>query len=64
MTGQLSRFRELDEGVKCKVRFGDGSTVLIKGKGTIVMKCKNGDERLLKDVYYISKLCNNIVSQG
>lgn len=64
MTGQRSKFRELDEGVKGKVRFGDGSTVLIKGKGAIVMKCKNGEERLLKDVYYIPMLCNNIISLG
>ncbi|XP_074377775.1 uncharacterized protein LOC141719299 [Apium graveolens] len=64
MTGQLSKFREIDENVKGKVRFGDGSTVSIKGKGTILLKCKNGEERLLKDVYYIPMLCNNIISLG
>lgn len=64
MTGQLSKFRDLDRSVNGQVRFGDGSTVLIKGKGSIVLKCKNGDERLLKDVYYIPTLCNNIISLG
>lgn len=64
MTGQLSKFKEIDENVKGKVKFGDGSTVLIKGKGTISLKCKNGEEKLLKDVYYIPLLCNNIISLG
>ncbi|KAL8154922.1 hypothetical protein AgCh_000326 [Apium graveolens] len=64
MTGQLSKFREIDENVKGKVRFGDGSTVSIKGNGIILLKCKNGEERLLKDVYYIPMLCNNIISLG
>ncbi|XP_074376484.1 uncharacterized protein LOC141718044 [Apium graveolens] len=32
MTGERSRFKELDENVHGQVRFGDGSTVCIKGK--------------------------------
>lgn len=64
MTGHLSKFRDIDKKVTCKVRFGDGSTVLIEGKGTINLKCKNREERLLKDVYYIPMLCNNIISLG
>lgn len=50
MKGQLSKFRDLDENVKGKVKFGDGSIVLIKGKGSIVLYCKNGEEKLLRDV--------------
>lgn len=53
MTGQLSKFKDLDEGVEGRVRFRDGSAVLIKGKGSIVLKCKNEEERVLYDVYYI-----------
>lgn len=47
-----------------KVKFGDGSTVCIKGKGTVVFQCKNGEERTLSEVYYIPNLCNNIISLG
>lgn len=64
MTGELSKFKEIDENVKGKVRFGDGSIVVIEGKGTIYLKCKTGEEKLLKDVYYIPSLCNNIISLG
>lgn len=64
MTGYKLKFRELDEGVTGRVRFGDGSTVEIKGKGSVTFVCKNGEERILKEVYYIPKLCNNIISLG
>lgn len=64
MTGQRWKFKELDEQVTGKVKFGDGSTVNIKGKGIVSFKCKNGEEKLLKEVYYIPTLCNNILSLG
>ncbi|XP_074336212.1 uncharacterized protein LOC141673367 [Apium graveolens] len=44
MTGQKGKFKDLDENVKGVVRFGDGSSVDIKGKGTVSFKCKNGEE--------------------
>lgn len=47
-----------------KVRFGDGSTVEIKGKGSVTFVCKNGEERTLREVYYIPMLYNNIISLG
>lgn len=41
MMGHRLRFIELDEGIICKVKFGDGSTVNIEGKGTIILTYKN-----------------------
>lgn len=64
MTGHREKFKTLDEGVTGKVKFGDGSTVEIKGKGSIILKCKNGEERLLHEVYFIPSLCSNIISLG
>lgn len=46
------------------MRFGDGSTIKIEGKGSITFRGKNGEERTLRDVYYIPTLCNNIISIG
>ncbi|XP_023731340.1 uncharacterized protein LOC111879096 [Lactuca sativa] len=43
MTGFKDLFAELDEKVTGQVRFGDGSKVPIKGKGTLLFDCKNGD---------------------
>ncbi|XP_020243636.1 uncharacterized protein LOC109821889 [Asparagus officinalis] len=64
MTGQRSMFKHLDESIHGKVKFGDGSTVQIKGKGSILFLCKNGEQRLLREVYFIPSLCNNIISLG
>ncbi|XP_074352038.1 uncharacterized protein LOC141691198 [Apium graveolens] len=64
ITGAREKFKDLDERVTGKVRFGDGSIVNIMGKGKIVFQCKNGVERILTDVYYIHDLCNNIISLG
>ena len=64
MTGQRSKFNTLDEKVTWKVKFGDGSMVEIKGKGTIELQCKNGESRTLAEVYYIPSLCSNIISLG
>lgn len=64
MTGDKSKFNVLNEEISGNVRFGDGSTIKIEGKGTIKFRCKNGEERTLYDVYYIPTLCNNIISLG
>ena len=53
MTGDKEKFRELDEGVTGKVKFVDGSTMHIMGLGYVVFSCKNGDQWLLQEVYYI-----------
>lgn len=64
MTGQKSKFKELDENTTGQVKFGDGSIVHIKGKGTVAIKCKDGEERILHQVYYIPSLRSNIISLG
>lgn len=64
MTGDKEKFVELDEGISGLVKFGDGSTVRIEGKGSIIFRCKNGEERKLHEVFYIPTLCSNIISLG
>lgn len=64
MTGQKSKLKELYEEITGQVKFGDGSLVEIKRKGSVLMRCKNGGERMLHDVYYIPALCSNIISLG
>lgn len=64
MTGNKTFFTMLDETVKGKVRFGDGSQVDIVGKGAITLVGKSREKRLLKDIYYIPSLKHNIISLG
>lgn len=62
--GSRTKFKEIDKKVTGQVRFGEGSKVEIKGKGSMVFKCKNEEEVVLSDVYYVPALCNNIISLG
>ncbi|XP_066365046.1 uncharacterized protein [Miscanthus floridulus] len=62
MTGSKAAFSRLDGGVMESVRFGDCSKVEIRGRGTIIFRCRNGEHRTLMDVYYIPQLCSSIVS--
>ncbi|GKA78449.1 uncharacterized mitochondrial protein-like protein [Tanacetum coccineum] len=62
--GNYSYFSKLNENITGRVRFGDGSCVSIKGKGSILFQGKNGEQKLLKDVYYILALRSNVISLG
>ncbi|KAI3813170.1 hypothetical protein L1987_17887 [Smallanthus sonchifolius] len=64
MTGVQEHFQELDENITGNVRFGDGSYVEIRGKGSIVFECKNKEQRVISQVYYIPSLKSNILSLG
>ena len=64
MTGSKAAFAELDGEVTGSVKFGDGSRVTIRGQGTVIFRCKNGEQRALTDVYYILQLRSSIVSLG
>ncbi|KAM0008922.1 putative RNA-directed DNA polymerase [Helianthus debilis subsp. tardiflorus] len=64
MTGIKEMFAELDENVTGFVRFGDGSRVQIRGKGIVLFDCKNGDQFMVRGVYYIPALNSNIISLG
>ncbi|KAL8096081.1 hypothetical protein AgCh_037150 [Apium graveolens] len=49
MTGYRAKFREPDESITGQVKFGDGSVVDIKEKGTVVFKCKNRKELVFNE---------------
>ncbi|GJW74520.1 zinc finger, CCHC-type containing protein [Tanacetum coccineum] len=56
MTGVREHFKELDEKVSGKVKFGDGSYIEIKGKGSILLECDDERQRIISHVYYIPSL--------
>ncbi|KAL9258164.1 hypothetical protein AKJ16_DCAP12716 [Drosera capensis] len=62
MTGRREMFQELDEKITGEVSLGDDNVVQVKGKVTAVIQYKNGDQYILHEVYYIPKLCTNIIS--
>ncbi|GJR89060.1 zinc finger, CCHC-type containing protein [Tanacetum coccineum] len=64
MTRIREHFKELDEKVSGKVRFGDGSYIEIKGKGSIIIECDDEKQRIISHVYYIPDLKSNLLSLG
>jgi hypothetical protein len=64
MTGERHAFSTLDETVHGTVKFGDGSLVAIRGRGTIVFRGQSGEQRALTDVFFIPSLRSNIISVG
>ncbi|GJW82981.1 ribonuclease H-like domain, reverse transcriptase, RNA-dependent DNA polymerase [Tanacetum coccineum] len=50
MTGVKEHFKEIDEKITGNVRFGDGSYVEIKGKGSILLECKNKEQRAISQI--------------
>ncbi|GJR95217.1 zinc finger, CCHC-type containing protein [Tanacetum coccineum] len=64
MTGMRDHFENLDEKVSGRVKFGDGSYIEIKGKGSIVIECDDGKQRIISHVYYLPSLKSNLLSLG
>ena len=64
MTGNRSYFKSINESITGKVQFGDDSRIDIKGKGSILFCSKDGENKILVDVYYIPDLRSNIISFG
>jgi hypothetical protein len=62
MTGRREFFTELDSDVRSSVKFGDASSVKVKGVGSVIFAAESGEHRLLTGVYYIPALRNSIIS--
>lgn len=62
MSGNCTFFLDLDETITGNVKFGDDSRIDIRGKGSIWFLFKNGEKKILNNVYFIPDLKSNIVS--
>lgn len=62
MTGTRALFDELDESVHGLVVFNKGYVMEIKGRGPVRLQCKNGEQRVWSEVYFVPSLCANIIS--
>ena len=64
MTGNKNSFVRLDKQIKSSITFGDGRTQEFTGKGTIVVKSKNGFTKYIQDDLYVPGLAQNLLSVG
>ena len=54
----------LDESFCTSVKFGDDSTVSVKGKGTVAIVPKGTSVQMIKEVFYVPELKTNLLSVG
>jgi hypothetical protein len=57
-------FTDLDTTMCGTVWFGNDSMAQIKGSGSVLFICNNGEHRMFAGIYYILRLTANIVSVG
>ncbi|XP_019242532.1 PREDICTED: uncharacterized protein LOC109222661 [Nicotiana attenuata] len=62
--GKKDLFVELEELNRGTITFGDSSRVKIKGKGTILIRLKDGSHQLISNVLYVPEMKSNILSLG
>ena len=63
MTYKKSLFKEWCEITTSMVRVGDGKHIVVKGKGTIVIRTCHGT-KLITDVLYVLDIDQNLLSVG
>ncbi|CAN0881937.1 Retrovirus-related Pol polyprotein from transposon TNT 1-94 [Linum grandiflorum] len=64
MTGNLESFTEIDDTYRSHVKIGDGKRLELEGKGTILVKGKEGNKTLIQEVLYVPELAQNLLSVG
>jgi hypothetical protein len=64
MTGRREVFLDLNTNVHDSVKFGHSSGVDIRGIKSVILAAKNDEHQLLTEVFYITALCNFIISLG
>ncbi|CAN0831018.1 hypothetical protein LINGRAHAP2_LOCUS1598 [Linum grandiflorum] len=64
MTGNLESFTEMDDTYRSHVKIGDGKRLEVEGKGTILVKGKEGNKTLIQEVLYVPELAQNLLSVG
>ena len=64
MSRNRSMFVELNKFMNGNVTFGDDSKVLVKGKGNILFRAKDGSHQIISNVYYVPNMKSNIFSLG
>nr|GEU40886.1 retrovirus-related Pol polyprotein from transposon TNT 1-94 [Tanacetum cinerariifolium] len=63
MTGDRSKFKDLDESIKSQVRLGDNKQLQIEGKGITEVSTGN-QKRCIRDVHFAPSLAHNLLSVG
>jgi hypothetical protein len=63
MTRNLDFFSSLDKSVQTKVTLRTNIKVTVLGKGSINILTRQGEQKVMPDVYYVSGLKHNLISR-
>ncbi|KAK9690531.1 hypothetical protein RND81_09G135100 [Saponaria officinalis] len=64
MSCSMSLFKDLNEELKSEVRLGDDKPIQVEGRGTVSIKTKQGDTKLIYDVNFVPSLAYSLLSVG
>jgi hypothetical protein len=62
VTGNIELFSSLDKLIQTKVTLGTYIQVTVLGKGSINILTKQGEKKVIPDVYYVSGLKYSLMS--
>ena len=62
MTGEQNFFTTLDELAASFVKFGDNSSIEMKGCGSVVVLSQDGQRLSFGNILFVPKLCANILN--
>ena len=64
MSGEKPIFFQLDEAFRDVVKFNDGSTVSVMGKGKVVIQTNRNSIQTISNVLFVPNLRTNLLSVG
>ncbi|GKV06220.1 hypothetical protein SLEP1_g18127 [Rubroshorea leprosula] len=64
MCGDKFAFSDLDESCQDKGKFGDNSTIAVKGRGKVTIRAKDNSIQTIANVLYVPDLKSNLLSLG
>ena len=64
MTVNLNTFSSLDKSVQTDVTLGNNVQVTILEKGTVGILTKQGERKIMPDVYHVEGMKHNLLSIG
>ena len=64
MTGNKSYFVKLEENMNSEVALRDGKVQKVERRGTIAVITKSDQQRVIKDVLYVPKIAQDLLSIG
>ena len=64
MSGNESLFTFIDKTFKSEIKMGNNETIPIVGKGSIMVRTKQGEKKEIQNVYFASSTKHTLMSVG